>query len=105
VVATDYYAWHGVGWGTGEGKAAFQLAREVLGSRVEDVDVDVMDLSPERVGSFNVVLFLVARRVQNRATSATRNADKPVIVSPAVAQPSTAAYAAASDTQIRRLAS
>jgi hypothetical protein len=53
----------------------------------------------------NVVLFLVARRVQNRATSATRNADKPVIVSPAVAQPSTAAYAAASDTQIRRLAS
>ena len=58
VVAADYYAWHGVGWGTGEGKAAFQLAREVLGSRVEDVDVDVMDLSPERVGSFNVVLFL-----------------------------------------------
>src|SRR4026209_289227 len=30
VVATDYYAWHGVGWGTGEGKAAFHLAREVL---------------------------------------------------------------------------
>jgi tRNA (mo5U34)-methyltransferase len=58
VVATDHYAWHGLGWGTGEGKAAFQLAREVLGSRVEDVDVDVMDLSPERVGSFNVVLFL-----------------------------------------------
>ena len=53
----------------------------------------------------NVVLFLVARRVQSRATSATRNADKPVIVSPAVAQPSTAAYAAASETQIRRLAS
>jgi len=58
VVATDYYAWHGVGWGTGEGKAAFHLAREVLGSRVEDIDVDVMDLSPERVGTFNVVLFL-----------------------------------------------
>jgi tRNA (mo5U34)-methyltransferase len=58
VVAADYYAWHGVGWGTGEGKAAFQLAREVLGSRVEDVVVDVMELSPERVGTFNVVLFL-----------------------------------------------
>jgi tRNA (mo5U34)-methyltransferase len=58
VVATDYYAWHGVGWDTGEGKAAFRLAREALGSRVEDVDVDVMDLSPERVGTFNVVLFL-----------------------------------------------
>jgi tRNA (mo5U34)-methyltransferase len=55
VVATDYYAWHGSGWGT---KAGFQLAREVLGSRVEDMDVDVMDLSPERVGMFDVVLFL-----------------------------------------------
>jgi tRNA (mo5U34)-methyltransferase len=58
VVASDYYAWHGTGWGTGQGKAAFQLAREALGSRVEDVDLDVMDLSPDRVGSFDVVLFL-----------------------------------------------
>src|SRR5262245_7304082 len=44
VVASDYYAWHGTGWGTGQGKAAFELARTALGSRVEDVDVDVMDL-------------------------------------------------------------
>lgn len=58
VVASDYYAWHGTGWGTGEGKAGFELARQALGSRVEDVDVDVMDLSPERVGTFDVVLFL-----------------------------------------------
>ena len=58
VVAADHYAWHGTGWGTGEGKAGFQLAREVLNSRVEDSDTDVMDLSPERVGSFDVVLFL-----------------------------------------------
>lgn len=55
VVATDYYSWHGPGWGKKQG---FQLARRVLGSRVEDVDVDVMDLSPERVGTFDVVLFL-----------------------------------------------
>jgi tRNA (mo5U34)-methyltransferase len=55
VVAADYYSWHGSGWGT---KAGFTLAREVLGSRVEDVDIDVMDLSPERVGSFDLVLFL-----------------------------------------------
>jgi len=55
VVAADHYSWHGPGWGT---KAAFQLAREALGSRVEDVDIDVMDLSPERVGTFDVVLFL-----------------------------------------------
>lgn len=58
VVASDYYAWHGVGWGTGRGKAGFQLAKAALRSRVEDVDLDVMDLSPARVGTFDVVLCL-----------------------------------------------
>ena len=58
VVATDHYAWHGTGWGTGKGKSGFELARQALGSRVEDVDVDVMSLSPERLGTFDVVLFL-----------------------------------------------
>ncbi len=43
------------GWGS---KAGFELARQALGSRVEDVDIDVMDLSPERVGQFDVVFFL-----------------------------------------------
>ena len=57
VVATDHYAWHGVGWGTGQGKAGFDLAREARESRVEDLAVDVMDLSPERVGTFDVVFF------------------------------------------------
>jgi tRNA (mo5U34)-methyltransferase len=55
VVATDHFSWSGGGWGT---KAGFQLAREALNSRVEDVDIDVMDLSPERVGTFDIVLFL-----------------------------------------------
>jgi tRNA (mo5U34)-methyltransferase len=55
IVATDYYSWHGSGWGT---KAGFVLARDALRSRVEDVDIDVMDLAPERVGTFDVVLFL-----------------------------------------------
>jgi tRNA (mo5U34)-methyltransferase len=55
VVASDYYSWHGSGWGT---KAGFELARRVLGSNVEDVDIDVMDLSPDRIGTFDVVLFL-----------------------------------------------
>jgi len=55
VVAADHFSWHGTGWGT---KAGFTLAREALASRVEDVDIDVMDLSPERIGSFDVVLFL-----------------------------------------------
>jgi tRNA (mo5U34)-methyltransferase len=58
VVACDHYAWHGVGWGTGQGKAGFQLARLARASRVEDVDADVMDLSAERIGTFDVVLFL-----------------------------------------------
>jgi tRNA (mo5U34)-methyltransferase len=54
VVAADYYSWHGGGWGS---KAGFELARQALGSRVEDVDIDVMDLSPERIGTFDVVFF------------------------------------------------
>jgi tRNA (mo5U34)-methyltransferase len=58
VVATDHYAWHGPGWGTGNGKAGFELARNALGSRVQDVDIDVMELAPERIGTFDVVLFL-----------------------------------------------
>jgi tRNA (mo5U34)-methyltransferase len=55
VVAADHYSWHGGGWGTKEG---FDLARQALGSRVEDVDIDVMDLSPDRIGMFDIVLFL-----------------------------------------------
>jgi tRNA (mo5U34)-methyltransferase len=55
VVATDYYSWHGSGWGA---KAGFELAREALGSHVEDVDVDVMDIAPSRLGTFDLVLFL-----------------------------------------------
>jgi tRNA (mo5U34)-methyltransferase len=58
VVASDHYAWHGTGWGTGQGKAGFLLAREALGSRVEDLDIDVLQLSPERAGTFDLVFFL-----------------------------------------------
>ena len=58
MVATDYFAWKGRGWDTGQGKAGFELAREALHSHVEDVEIDVIDLSPETVGVFDVVLFL-----------------------------------------------
>jgi tRNA (mo5U34)-methyltransferase len=58
VVASDSYAWHGLGWGTGQGKQGFELAREALRSRVEDANLDVMELSAERTGMFDVVLFL-----------------------------------------------
>jgi tRNA (mo5U34)-methyltransferase len=55
VLATDSYSWTGPGWGS---KAGFLLAREALGLEVEDLDIDVMELSPERVGRFDVVLLL-----------------------------------------------
>ena len=59
VVAVDPAAWREDQpeneWGT---KAGFELARRVLGSRVEDLDLDLLDISPETVGRFDVVLFL-----------------------------------------------
>jgi tRNA (mo5U34)-methyltransferase len=55
VLATDSYSWTGPGWGT---KAGFLLAREALGLEVDDLDIDVMELSPERIGRFDVVLLL-----------------------------------------------
>jgi tRNA (mo5U34)-methyltransferase len=55
VLATDSYSWTGPGWGS---KAGFLLARQALGLDVEDLDIDVMELSPDRVGTFDVVLLL-----------------------------------------------
>src|SRR5437879_7385162 len=57
VLATDSFSWDGSNWST---KAGFQLARRALGSRVEDETIDVLDLAPERSGTFDVVLFLGA---------------------------------------------
>lgn len=55
VLATDSFSWCGEGWGTKDG---FELARQALESKVEDRDIDVMDLSPDEVGRFDVVLCL-----------------------------------------------
>jgi tRNA (mo5U34)-methyltransferase len=55
VLATDYFCWGGDGWGT---KAGFDLAHRTLGSRVESRVIDVLDLCPEKVGQFDLVLFL-----------------------------------------------
>ena len=54
VLATDLYRWDGSSWGS---KAAFDLAHEAFGSRVESMTLDVMDLSRDRVGTFDVVFF------------------------------------------------
>jgi len=55
VLATDYYCWSGPGWGTKDG---FNLARKALNSKVEDREIDVLDLSAEKIGTFDLVLFL-----------------------------------------------
>ena len=54
VVALDTFTWQ-----RPNGKAGFELARRALRSSVEDVEVEVLDISPETVGgTFDVVLFL-----------------------------------------------
>jgi tRNA (mo5U34)-methyltransferase len=40
------------------GKRGFEYARRTLGSKVEDVELEVLEISPERLGVFDVVLFL-----------------------------------------------
>jgi tRNA (mo5U34)-methyltransferase len=52
VVALDSYSWRN------GGKAGFELARAALNSRVEDVEAEVLDICPERLGTFDLVLFL-----------------------------------------------
>jgi tRNA (mo5U34)-methyltransferase len=52
VVATDSHAWRE------PGKEGFELARRLRGSSVEDRDLDVMELAPDTLGTFDLVLFL-----------------------------------------------
>lgn len=55
VLATDSFSWHGESWGS---KRGFELARSCLGSSVEDRDIDVLELDPDAVGVWDVVLCL-----------------------------------------------
>ncbi len=55
VLATDSFVWRN---NVRAGKSGFEFARAALHSKVEDMEIDVMDLAPERVGTFDVVLFL-----------------------------------------------
>jgi tRNA (mo5U34)-methyltransferase len=55
VVACDEFAWTRLG----TGRRGFDLARGTLGSSVETLQLDVLDLSPETAGgTYDVVLFL-----------------------------------------------
>ncbi len=53
VLATDYFAWH-----IQPSKAGFNLAKKHLNSKVEEMDIDILDLSPESVGTWDIVLCL-----------------------------------------------
>lgn len=55
VLATDGFVW--AGQFPPANKAGFELAKRALGSKVESMVIDVMDLSPERVGTFDIVFF------------------------------------------------
>jgi tRNA (mo5U34)-methyltransferase len=55
VLAIDSFCWSGPGWGS---KAGFELARKALSSRVMDMEMEVTDLSPGKIGRFDLTLFL-----------------------------------------------
>jgi len=54
VLATDWFIWKGMGWGSKQG---FETARRALQSKVEDLTIDVYDIAPEKIGKWDVVLF------------------------------------------------
>lgn len=56
VLATDHFCWNGPGWAD---KRGFDYAKFKFGSRVEELEIDVPDITPEALGgTFDVVLFL-----------------------------------------------
>lgn len=52
VVALDSFVWQNFS------KEPFELARRTLGSRIEDVELEVHEIAPATVGKFDVVFFL-----------------------------------------------
>lgn len=55
VLATDHFCWSGPGWGNRDG---FDFMHRARNSKVESLDIDVLELSPAALGTFDVVLFL-----------------------------------------------
>lgn len=55
VLATDHYCWVRSGMAS---KLGFDIAHEALNSKVESKIIRVEDLSPQTVGTFDLVLFL-----------------------------------------------
>jgi tRNA (mo5U34)-methyltransferase len=55
VLATDHFAWAGKGWGR---KAAFDYAHAKLKSKVRALEIDIPDITPDRVGWHDTVIML-----------------------------------------------
>lgn len=55
VVALDYPAWRKDGW---TGKAGFDFAKRVLGSKISESFCRLEDADPNVLGTFDIVLFL-----------------------------------------------
>jgi tRNA (mo5U34)-methyltransferase len=55
VLATDSYVWGGKTWGS---KKGFELVRKIKNSKVEDMNIDIMEISSDKIGTFDLVLFL-----------------------------------------------
>jgi tRNA (mo5U34)-methyltransferase len=55
VLAIDNPCWSGNSWGTKEG---FDLAHKLIQSRVESLDINLYNITPEKIGTFEVVLML-----------------------------------------------
>jgi tRNA (mo5U34)-methyltransferase len=55
IVAVDSYCWDGDGWAN---KSGFDFVHRHLNSHVEARRMEVLDISPAQLGTFDVVLFL-----------------------------------------------
>ncbi|HEY6351983.1 MAG TPA: class I SAM-dependent methyltransferase [Candidatus Angelobacter sp.] len=55
VLALDSYVWEGRV--PGKSKEGFLTARSILNSRVEDMHMDAFDISPDKIGMWDVVLL------------------------------------------------
>jgi tRNA (mo5U34)-methyltransferase len=58
VLATDHFSWNGTGIPPFGSKEGFDLAKLALQSNVNELDIDVPDISIETVGQHDIVFFL-----------------------------------------------
>ena len=58
VLATDHFSWNGSGVPPFGSKEGFDFAKLVFGSKIEELDIDVPDISVATVGRHDLVFFL-----------------------------------------------